>query len=131
MASDVQGKHEGPIPKPVKLTKQGVRDLGNPKGSKQKRVYGYWWMGPKADTKWTVCRIAWQDQNPPNHEGYYQCALCPYMVHKKALTLDHILTRSSHPELKYTFSNLQPAHYACNYKRGSMTMEAWNAKRKD
>jgi 5-methylcytosine-specific restriction endonuclease McrA len=130
VASDVQDK-SGPLPKPLKLTKQGVRDLGRPKGTKQKKVYTYWWMGAKHDSLWNACRAAWFDLNPPDHQGYYQCALCPQMVLKTETTLDHIITRSRDPKLKYVLENLQPAHYVCNNQRGSMSMEAWNAQRKD
>lgn len=83
------------------------------------------------DQLWKDAREAWFSLNPPNFQGYYQCALCPQMVHRDECTLDHIQTRSSRPDLKYDLENLQPAHALCNFARGSMSMEAWNAKRKD
>lgn len=131
---DVQGKSPEPLWKPVKpdrLTKQGVVNLDFRKGTKhkQKKIYKYWWMGAKNDTKWIACRAAWFDLNPPNHQGYYQCALCPDMVRKDETTLDHVVTRSQRPDLKYELSNLQPAHALCNQARGSMSMEAWNKQR--
>jgi 5-methylcytosine-specific restriction endonuclease McrA len=129
MASDVTGKAPGPLWKPGKLSKQGVPILGGGRTKKHKKVYPYWWMGAKVDSKWIACRIAWFDQNPPNHQGYYQCALCPQMVHKSEVTLDHIITRSKDKSLKYELSNLQPAHYLCNTARGSMSMEAWNTRK--
>lgn len=101
-----------PLPKPSK------HDKKLPKALKRTRMR----IKPY-DPLWFQCRMEWFEENPPNFEGYYQCALCPYMVLATETTLDHIETRSSHPHLKYVKSNLQPAHLACNTRRGSMTME--------
>lgn len=113
----------------MRLTKQGVRNLGQPKGTRQPVVYKYWWGGSKIDGKWIACRKAWFDQNLPNHQGRYKCALCGKSVLKEETTLDHIVTRSRDPKLKYDLKNLQPAHFLCNHARGSLTMEEWNKKR--
>jgi 5-methylcytosine-specific restriction endonuclease McrA len=79
------------------------------------------------DKLWESTKIDWFELNPPDlGEEWYQCALCPKPVHKDEVTLDHIQTRSSRPDLKYKLDNLQPAHYLCNAARGSMSMEAWN-----
>lgn len=37
----------------------------------------------------------------------------------KETTLDHVLPRGSHPELRYELSNLKPCCWDCNYKKGS------------
>lgn len=98
-----------------------------------KESWGHWPSGrpkspyrPKGGFK-RVRRI-WLQKNPPTFEGYYQCALCPQMVHISEVTLDHIVTRSHAPHLAYELSNLQPAHLLCNTARGSMSMEAWNKR---
>jgi 5-methylcytosine-specific restriction endonuclease McrA len=70
-------------------------------------------------------RADWFEFNQPNHEGYYQCGLCPYWVHCDETVLDHIKPKGSFPELKYVLSNLQPAHWICNQEKGSMSMEQW------
>lgn len=99
----------GPIPKPIKQ-KTG------------------WHVG-KVKRQWLQVRRQWLTQNPPTNGDYYECALCGQPVHKDEVTLDHIVTRSHDPNLRYDFDNLQPAHYLCNTARGSMSMEAWNARR--
>jgi hypothetical protein len=134
MASDVSPKASGPLWKPEKrsrLTKQGVPDLNDGKKRKVRKVHTIYWLGRgKASQKWSRCRGDWLRTNPPDHNGYYQCALGDDMVHLSEVTLDHIITRSRAPELRYVLSNLQPACEWHNYERGSMTMEAWNARRK-
>ena len=102
-----------PIPKPPKR---------GPKPKKRIRQV--------IDQLWVQTRDDWLDLNPPDENGNYQCALCPYWVYKDEVTLDHIITRSRNKALKYEHSNLQPAHWKCNVARGSMTMEAWNRRRK-
>lgn len=74
----------------------------------------------------TEVKMAWFLLNPPEYDGdYYQCRLCPFAVHTDVLTLDHIKPRSTYPQLKYDFENLQPAHVVCNSLKGSMSMEAY------
>jgi 5-methylcytosine-specific restriction endonuclease McrA len=112
MASDVQGKHPGPIPKPAR---------------REKVIRGI--IFRKSDNAWTKTRKRWFHFNLPDQDGYYQCALCPRLVHESEVTLDHIVTRSRDVKLKYDLNNLQATHSKCNLDRGSMTMEAWNKKR--
>lgn len=121
--------------RPYKLDKNGIRIFKpptppKPKPKKKKDPEDtrkiQWWH--RDDPMWKLTRRLWFDQNPPPFGEYYQCALCPYMVHRSETTLDHIETRSSRPDLKYVLSNLQPAHGACNVRRGSMTMEAYWAR---
>lgn len=81
------------------------------------------------DLRWQATRVCWFAEVPPDLDGdYYQCRLCPFAVHKDETTLDHILTRSSRPDLVFVLKNLQPAHAICNNRRGSMTMEAYFAR---
>lgn len=61
--------------------------------------------------------------NPPNHQGQYLCGICAKTVHVSDFELDHILPRSSHPELKSVFDNLQPTHASCNRRKGSQHWE--------
>lgn len=134
MSSDVQAKHPGPLwkaEKKPKLTRQGVPDLNHKKKTKAKQVIKYYHPMTATDAAWLVCRAEWLESHPPDIDDlYYQCALCPYPVHKDEVTLDHIVTRSRDKKLIFEHSNLQPAHGRCNVERGSMTMEAWNKRRK-
>jgi 5-methylcytosine-specific restriction endonuclease McrA len=81
-------------------------------------------LEPKFDQLWILTKIEWRKVNPPNlGEVYYQCALCPEAVHMDEMTLDHIHPRATYPHLKYSLENLQPCHFICNTRKGSMTME--------
>lgn len=123
---------------PYRVDKNGVRILSPPKAPKPKAlqeppqkaikiINKNSWRHHK-DPMWEITRKLWFEYYPPTDGEYYQCALCPYMVHRKETTLDHIETRSSRPDLKYVLSNLQPAHYICNQRRGSLSLELyWRA----
>lgn len=56
----------------------------------------------------------WLKQNPPNHQGYYECSICKKWV--RNIDLDHIRKRGSHPELKYELSNLRAVCRECHIK---------------
>ncbi len=73
----------------------------------------------KADFEWLKIKKKWKKLNPPNHEGYYTCGICKRAVHYTEVEIDHILPRSARPDLRFTMSNLQPAHHLCNFKKGS------------
>lgn len=111
-----------PILKPPTAPKPRVAKIQKKKDPSDTRKIQWW---HRDDPMWNMTRRLWFMQNPPPFGEYYQCALCPYMVHRSETTLDHIETRSSRPDLKYILSNLQPAHGVCNVRRGSMTMEAY------
>lgn len=110
VASDVSPKHEGPIPKPEKRKKK-----------RPKRIFTV------VDQEWLTFRAEWLEANPPDlGEEYYQCALCPYPVHKDEVTLDHIIPRSRRKDLKYDPLNIQPAHAICNTLKGSKVIKENN-----
>jgi len=69
--------------------------------------------------EWLAFRYQWLKDNPPDHDGYYICGICGKPVWVGDVTLDHILPRSSHPELILDVSNIQPAHGKCNSDKGS------------
>ncbi len=73
----------------------------------------------KISDKWTKARRDFLAANPPNHEGYYACSLCPRWIHQDEITVDHIIPRSRAPELRFEFSNLAFAHAECNAAKGS------------
>lgn len=123
--------------RPYKLDKNGIPILSPPRPRKPK-VLTLKQVTPKAppapapkrkfwsDPVWVMTRNLWFEQNPPDiDDEYYQCKLCPGAVHKSEATLDHIKPKGSHPELKYTLSNLQAAHGLCNQRKGSMSMELY------
>jgi 5-methylcytosine-specific restriction endonuclease McrA len=127
-----------PIPKPVKRIKDPkplrrktelrsfkVDAAGQPiiKPAKPRKR-----IPVKIDELWNATRILWFEINEPDYRGFYQCALCPELVHIDETTLDHIQNRSNHLELKYDVNNLQPAHGVCNGRKGSMSMEAYEKK---
>jgi 5-methylcytosine-specific restriction endonuclease McrA len=73
----------------------------------------------KVGKEWLKVRRAWLKANPPNHQGYYVCAICGRWVHESEVEVDHILARTRRPDLRFDHTNLQPAHSRCNTKKGS------------
>jgi len=61
----------------------------------------------------------WFEQNPENDEGGYNCRYCGVFLFRNQVELDHYLSRSRRPDLKYTFSNLVPSCHNCNTDKGS------------
>jgi 5-methylcytosine-specific restriction endonuclease McrA len=76
-------------------------------------------MSGKYSKKWLATRKEWFSLNPPNPFGYYACYLCGRWFTPKEITLDHVLPRGSHPELRYELTNLKPCCWECNQKKGS------------
>lgn len=72
---------------------------------------------------WSIVRLLWFRNNPPNEFGWYQCGICGNPVHYTKTTIDHIIPRSRAPHLRYEPSNLQPAHWICNQQKGSKVYE--------
>jgi 5-methylcytosine-specific restriction endonuclease McrA len=58
----------------------------------------------------------------------YTCYLqispdCPGTMRPEHTTLDHIQSRSRHPELRYVQDNLAPCCWACNELKGSKSVD--------
>jgi 5-methylcytosine-specific restriction endonuclease McrA len=64
-------------------------------------------------------RAEWYRTHPPDHQGYYYCYLCGKAITKAQTELDHVLSRSRHPELRFELSNLRPSCHECNSEKGS------------
>lgn len=47
------------------------------------------------------------------------CWMCHKWVHIDDMELDHIISRSRRPDLRYVHSNLAPSCHDCNTKKGS------------
>lgn len=69
--------------------------------------------------EWLRFAEQWKRDNPPLDNGCYSCGICGRWVFGDEVTLDHILNRSSNPELRFSESNIQPAHGSCNTWKGS------------
>lgn len=74
--------------------------------------------------KWLAFRKKWLLDNPPNHEGYYECYICGRWILAKEVTLDHILPRSRRPDLVLDYSNIRPCCASCNFSKGSKVIDA-------
>lgn len=61
--------------------------------------------------------------------GWYTCGPGGEPVHVNEVSLDHIIVRSRRPDLVYEIANLQASCLEHNLARGSLSMEAWNARR--
>lgn len=73
----------------------------------------------KHERLWAKARKIWIKNNPPSHQGYYECTYCHKWVPADEITIDHIWPRSARPDLRYVQSNLVPACWSCNGNKGS------------
>ena len=69
----------------------------------------------KVGKQWIKTRRKWIYLNP----GPWECYICGQWLVDYSLTLDHVKSRSRHPELRFELSNLRPCCWQCNYKKGS------------
>jgi 5-methylcytosine-specific restriction endonuclease McrA len=79
----------------------------------------------KVGKQWEKTRETWFKRNP---QDYYTCYLqispsCERVMLKERTTLDHIKSRSRHPELRFVLSNLAPSCWPCNLNKGSKDLE--------
>lgn len=70
---------------------------------------------------WLRFRRRWLLDNPPLDNHCYLCGICGRWVEATEVTLDHIEPRTA--ENMFLYSNIQPAHGLCNYKKGSQRWE--------
>ena len=68
--------------------------------------------------QWVQTREQWFKLNPPDAIGAYWCYLCGRHLYPNQVTLDHIKSRSRHPELRFVLSNLAPL-LGCNTDKGT------------
>lgn len=117
MASEINNKATGPIPKPTKKPKAAPKPI---------RKSG------KVAQAWAAKKKQWFKDNPPNHQGFYTCGICLLHVHKDSVDLDHIVNRSVAPGRRYDDDNLQPVHPSCNEnkKLGLVRQGGHNAESK-
>lgn len=79
--------------------------------------------------QWLTTRATWIRRNPPPIRGqYYECYLkihewCPKLLTIDTLTLDHVVSRTRDPSLRYKLSNLRPACIYCNELKGSRSLD--------
>lgn len=83
----------------------------------------------KHGKQWLTTRATWIRHNPAPIRGqYWECYLqihpwCPKLLTLETLTLDHVVSRSRDPTLRYTASNLKPACSYCNELKGSRSLD--------
>jgi 5-methylcytosine-specific restriction endonuclease McrA len=73
--------------------------------------------------KWKEFRAEWI-ANHTAPSGEWQCALqisplCLRTLTRETITLDHKLSRSGNPKLRYNEDNIQPSCIFCNSLKGS------------
>lgn len=84
----------------------------------------------KQTKQWIITRATWIRKNPPPIDGkYWLCYLqihewCPVKLTAETITLDHVISRSHAPGLRFNAENLKPACKWCNGEKGSRTLEA-------
>lgn len=79
----------------------------------------------KVGKQWDLTRAKWFREHP---QDVYDCYLriapdCWGSMRIEHTTLDHIKSRSRHPELRFVQSNLAPACWPCNIQKGSKDLE--------
>lgn len=79
----------------------------------------------KVTKKWLQVRDKWLEVNKAE---YYVCFYCPRIMTRSQLTLDHKLSRSRHPELRYDWHNLVPCCTPCNEAKGSLDADEYIEK---
>ena len=87
--------------------------------------------------QWTITRANWIKRNPPTVDGYWLCYLqihpwCPRRLTDDKnkirkgvgiLTIDHVVSRSRDPSLRFNADDLQPACIYCNNEKGSKSLD--------
>jgi len=73
----------------------------------------------KIGRRWREFRKEWLRNNPPP----YQCGICGRYVSEEDVVLDHIISRSRRPDLRFDVENIQPSCYTCNTIKGSRSMD--------
>lgn len=81
----------------------------------------------KIDGKWVSTRERWFEFNPGS---IFECYICGKRMTKAETTLDHVLSRSSRPDLKHVLKNLQPCCSTCQIEKGSKSLGAYILERK-
>lgn len=83
----------------------------------------------KYTKQWFVTRDTWIRKHPAPIQGtWWICYLrihpyCPGRMTIKELTLDHVVSRSRDPSMRFSDSNLMPCCKWCNNKKGSKSLE--------
>lgn len=90
------------------------------KGSKSKRLPKTKRNHSSHATLWIRTRRQWFIENPAE---FYVCYICDKSLMPYETTLDHVKSRSRHPELRYVMSNLKPCCWTCNSEKGSKDIE--------
>lgn len=79
----------------------------------------------KKGTKWFKFRGKWFDTNEPNEQGFYVCYICGDNLKPWEVTLDHVYSRSSRPDLVFDDRNIEPCCYLCNMDKGSVSYNTY------
>jgi 5-methylcytosine-specific restriction endonuclease McrA len=83
----------------------------------------------KTTKQWLVTRATWIRKNPPPiDDRYWECYLqihpwCPRRIDITQLTIDHVVSRSREPSLRFNLDNLKPACQWCNTAKGSKSLD--------
>lgn len=68
--------------------------------------------------RWQTTRRQWFKAN---QRESYSCHYCGRFLLKNEVELDHYLSRSRRPDLRFELSNLVPSCHRCNQEKGSMS----------
>lgn len=82
----------------------------------------------KVAKSWIKTRADWFKANTME---FYTCYICNRMLRREDCTLDHIISRSSRPDLRYVHSNLAVSCWTCNNSKGSKSLEVYLQERQN
>ena len=79
----------------------------------------------KVGAKWIETRREYIETHPPDSDGKWPCYLgvaknCLKRMTIDELTLDHMLSRTRRPDLRFDQTNLAPCCLPCNELKGSL-----------
>lgn len=75
-------------------------------------------------------RKAWFKANPPDENGNWHCyiskhPLCPKVLDKETITLEHNLSKVRRPDLRHDIGNIFPACAFDNKAKGSLSADEY------
>ncbi|MDE1829379.1 MAG: HNH endonuclease [Thaumarchaeota archaeon] len=80
----------------------------------------------KIGRQWISTRNEWIQKNLPDKVWY--CHYCNKELTINILTLDHKLSRSRRPDLRFDLDNLVPCCWDCNSAKGSLSEEEYKRR---
>lgn len=76
----------------------------------------------KVSKQWERTRAKWF---LTHSQVYYACYICGKRMNPSETQLDHVKSRSSRPDLRFSLDNLKPICMADNMRKGSLSLDKY------